>query len=334
MPADAGPADAGPADAGPADAGPASGVGADPARTVGFVGIGNMGWPMAANLVRAGFQVAVANAVGGRAARFAAEVGGRAGDGAAAVAAGADVLITILPTSTHVSEVLNEAAGALIRGCVVIDMSSGVPAVTRTLADRLAVAGVAMIDAPVSGGVARARSGELTIMVGGSDEDVERAEPVLRAMGTSVHRCGGVGAGQATKALNNLVSAAGFLISVEALLIGQQLGLDPEVLVNVLNASSGMNNTTRSKIIPFVLSRRFDSGFGLDLMVKDLGIALDLSTGTATPFAAVCRELWAGAASALGPGLDHTEMARFSELLGGAELRARTAPDGTAGASA
>ena len=250
----------------PADAGPV-----DPARTVGFVGIGNMGWPMAANLVRAGFQVAVADAASGRAARFAAEVGGRAGDGAASVAAGADVLVTSLPTSTHVSEVLEQAESAMRRGCVVIDMTSGVPAVTRSLAERLAAAGVAMIDAPVSGGVARARSGELAIMIGGSDEDVERAEPVLQAMGTSLHRCGGVGAGQATKALNNLVSAAGFLISVEALLIGQQFGLDPEALVNVLNASSGMNNTTKSKIIPFVLSRRFDSGFGLDLMVKDLG---------------------------------------------------------------
>ena len=306
---------------------------ADPARTVGFVGIGNMVWPMAANLVRAGFEVAVADAASGRAARFAAEVGGRAGDGAASVAAGADVLVTSLPTSTHVSEVLDQAASATRRGCVVIDMTSGVPTVTRSLAERLAAAGVAMIDAPVSGGVARARSGELAIMIGGRDEDVERAEPVLQAIGTSLRRCGGVGAGQATKALNNLVSAAGFLISVEALLIGQQFGLDPEVLVNVLNASSGMNNTTKSKIIPFVLSRRFDSGFGLDLMVNDLGIALDLGFGTAPPFAVLCRELWAGAASAPGSGLDHTEIARFSELLGGAELRVLT-PDGTADAGA
>ena len=148
----------------PADAGPA-----DPARPVGFVGIGNMGWPMAANLVRAGFQVAVANAVGGRAARFAAEVGGRACDGAASVAAGADVLVTSLPTSTHVSEVVEQAESALRRGCVVIDLTSGrVPAVTRSLAERLAAAGVAMIDAPVSGGVARAQTGELAIMVGGA----------------------------------------------------------------------------------------------------------------------------------------------------------------------
>jgi 3-hydroxyisobutyrate dehydrogenase len=244
------------------------------------------------------------------------------------------VLITILPTSAHVSQVLSEARDALEPGCVVIDMTSGVPTVTRDLAECLAAAGVAMVDAPVSGGVHRARTGELAIMVGGRDEDVARAEPVLRTMGTSLHRCGPVGAGQATKALNNLVSAAGLLVSVEALLIGQQFGLDPEVLVNVLNSSTGMNNSTKSKIIPFVLSRRFDSGFGLDLMVKDLGIALDIGrgTGTATPLAALCRELWASAANVLGPGLDHTEIARFSERLGGAELRARIDPDGTDGA--
>jgi 3-hydroxyisobutyrate dehydrogenase len=318
------------------DAAGSAAAGCAPARAVGFVGIGNMGWPMAANLVRAGFQVAVTDAVSGRAAAFAAEIGGRACDGAAAVAAGADVLVTILPTSAHVSEVLDEAEGVLRRGSVVIDMTSGVPTVTRGLAERLAGAGVAMIDAPVSGGVGRARSGELAIMVGGQDEDIERAGPVLAAMGTSIHRCGAIGAGQATKALNNLVSAAGFLISVEALLIGQQFGIDPETMVTVLNASSGMNNTTKSKILPFVLSRRFDSGFGLDLMVKDLGIALDVGkeTGTPTPFAAVCRELWAGAAGVLGPGLDHTEIARFSELLGRAELRARPAADGAAGVPA
>jgi 3-hydroxyisobutyrate dehydrogenase len=305
----------------------------EPTRTVGFVGIGNMGWPMAANLVRAGFQVAVTDAASGRAERFAAEVGGRAGTDAAAVAAGADALITILPTSAHVSQVLGEAESVLAPGSIVIDMTSGVPTVTKNLAERLAAAGVAMIDAPVSGGVKRARSGELAIMVGGSDEDIARIEPVLRAMGASLHRCGGIGAGQATKALNNLVSAAGFLISVEALLIGQQFGLDPEVLVNVLNASTGMNNTTKSKIIPFVLSRRFDSGFGLDLMVKDLGIALDVgrSTATATPFAALCRELWASAATALGPGLDHTEIARFSELLGGTELHSPGQADDSPG---
>jgi 3-hydroxyisobutyrate dehydrogenase len=201
-------------------------------------------------------------------------------------------------------------------------MSSGVPSVTQALAADLATYGVALVDCPVSGGVARARTGELAIMAGGAAGEVRRAERVLAALGTSVHHCGGVGAGQAMKALNNLVSAGGFLIGIEALLIGQGFGLDPALMVDVLNASSGMNNSTQRKFKQFVLSRRFDSGFGLDLMVKDLAIALEVGDGTPAPFAELCRELWTSAADLLGPGQDHTAVAQFSERLAGAELTA------------
>ena len=185
-----------------------------------------------------------------------------------------------------------------------------------------------MLDAPVSGGVSRARTGELAIMAGGDPVALDRAEPVLRAMGTTIHRCGGVGAGQAMKALNNLVSAGGFLIGIEALLIGQRSGLDPALMVDVLNASTGMNNSTQKKFKQFVLSRAFDAGFGLDLMAKDLSIALEVGreSGTATPFAALCRELWSAAAATLGPGQDHTAVARFSEQLAGSALHALDAP--------
>ena len=148
-------------------------------------------------------------------------------------------------------------------------------------------------------GVPRARTGELAIMAGGEDAALDRAEPVLRTMGSSIHRCGGIGAGQAMKALNNLVSAGGFLIGVEALLIGQRFGLDPGKMVEVLNASTGRNNSTEKKFAQYVLSRRFDAGFGLDLMVKDLSIALEIGRegATPTPFAALCREMWAAAAA-------------------------------------
>jgi 3-hydroxyisobutyrate dehydrogenase len=289
-------------------------------RQVGFVGIGNMGWPMAACLVRAGFDVVAADIAPGRVTAFAAEAGGRAGSVTAA--AGTDALVTMLPTSEHVAEVLREAADALRPGTLVIEMSSGVPAATQALAADLAGRGVGLVDCPVSGGVARARTGELAIMAGGDAAHLSRAGPVLAAMSTSVHHCGGVGAGQAMKALNNLVSAGGFLIGVEALLIGQRFGLDPALMVDVLNSATGMNNSTQKKFRQFVLSRRFDSGFGLDLMVKDLTIALGMGgdTQTAAPFAALCRELWASAASLLGPGQDHTAAARLSEHLAGAEL--------------
>ena len=294
---------------------------AAPIRQVGFVGIGHMGWPMAACLVRAGFDVLAADTAPGRAAAFAAEVGGRAA-GSAADAAASDALMTMLPTSGDVAEVVGQAAGVLREGSLVIDMSSGVPAVTRALAADLAGRGVGLIDCPVSGGVARARTGDLAIMAGGDAGQLRRAEPVLSAMSASVHHCGGVGAGQAMKALNNLVSAAGFLIGVEALLIGQQFGLDPALMVDVLNSATGMNNSTQKKFKQFVLSRRFDSGFGLDLMVKDLSIALEIGrdTQTPTPFAALCRELWSSAVARLGPGQDHTAAARLSEQLAGTVL--------------
>jgi len=292
-----------------------------PIRQVGFVGIGNMGWPMAARLVQAGFEVIAVDAAPGRAAAFAADAGGRAA-GSVADAARSDALVTMLPTSGQVAEVIQQAAGALRAGTLVIEMSSGEPAVTQSLAAGLAGRGVGLIDCPVSGGVGRARTGKLAIMAGGDAGQLRRAAPVLSAMGASVHHCGGVGAGQAMKALNNLVSAGGFLIGVEALLIGQRFGLDPALMVDVLNSSSGMNNSTQKKFRQFVLSRRFDSGFSLDLMAKDLSIALEIGRGTQTPtpFAALCREMWSSAASLLGPGQDHTAAARLSEALGGAEL--------------
>jgi 3-hydroxyisobutyrate dehydrogenase len=225
----------------------------------------------------------------------------------------------MLPTSDAVSSVLDETEDVLREGALVIEMSSGDPVVTRRLADRLAARGVALIDCPVSGGVGRARSGDLTIMAGGAEEQIARARPLLAALGRSVVHCGGVGSGQAAKALNNLVSAGGFLIGIEALLIGQAFGLDPAVMTDVLNASTGMNNSTQHKFGQFVLSRSFESGFSLDLMVKDLATAL--ATGrrahVATPFAALCLEMWSSALAVLGPGQDHTAMARLSETLSG-----------------
>ncbi len=293
------------------------------ATRIAFIGIGNMGWPMAANLVKAGFDVSVTDAVPGRADTFVQEVGGKAGP-----RSDAEVVITILPTSKHVASVLTEMAPSLAAGTLVIDMTSGLPNVTRDLATTLAEKGVAMVDCPVSGGVPAARTGELAIMAGGEAEALDRADPVLRAMGTTIHRCGPIGAGQAMKALNNLASAGGFLIGIEALLIGQRFGLDPALMVDVLNASTGMSNSTQKKFKQFVLSRQFNSGFGLDLMAKDLSIALEVGreTGTPTPFAALCRELWSSAAVLLGPGQDHTAVARFSEQLAGATLGGNVEP--------
>jgi 3-hydroxyisobutyrate dehydrogenase len=294
---------------------------------IGFIGIGNMGWPMASCLVQAGYEVLVNDSRREVANNFVQQVGGRAGETIRELAAAADVVITMLPTSSVVSRVLatgeDTVLAGLCRGAVVIEMSSGVPSITRELAERVHALGGHMIDAPVSGGVPRAKTGELAIMVGGETSVVDRMMPVLSAMGSSVLRTGAVGSGQAMKALNNLVSAGGFLIGIEALLIGSRFGLNPSVMVDALNAATGMNNSTQKKFKQFVLSRRFDSGFSLELLVKDLSIALEVGRETATPapFAALCREMCASAAALLGPQEDHTALAKLSERLAGYELR-------------
>ena len=294
----------------------------DAIKRVCFVGIGNMGWPMAARLVRGGFEVAVTDAVAGRAKIFVDQVGGKAVANLAEATKEADVLVTMLPTSAHVVSVVDEILPSLSSGKILVDMRSGAPAVTQKIAGDLGAIGVSVVDAPVSGGVSRAVTGELAIMTGGEAAALDRIDPLLRAMGTTIHRIGPVGAGQAMKALNNLVSAGGFLMAVEALVIGQQFGLDPSVMTDVLNASTGMNNSTQKKLKQFVLSRKFDSGFSLDLMVKDLSIALEVGrNGSApTPFSALCREMWASAASLLGKGQDHTAIAKLSEALAGVSL--------------
>lgn len=284
-----------------------------------------MGWPMAANLVKAGFAVQVADARAAQAAKFAAEAGGKVAPSLRALGAASDVVITMLPTSKIVRSVLLDGDGVaagLRPGAIVIDMSSGVPAETVAIAEQLAAKNVAMLDAPVSGGVRKALTGELAIMVGGDGKIALEADPVLRAMGKSVIRAGGIGSGQAMKALNNLVSAGGFLIAIEALLVGRKFGLDPAVMVDILNASTGMNNSTQVKFKQFVLSGSYGSGFALDLMVKDIGIALDVAKGldVNAPFAALCGNIWSAARDDLGAGHDHTELAKFAAKVAGVDL--------------
>jgi len=296
------------------------------AQAIGFIGIGNMGWPMAANLVAAGHKVMVNDLAKDRVDAFVKEYGADAAPSNAALAQRSDVVILMLPTSGADEAVLSGGDGVLAglrKGALVIAMTSGNPTRTLELATRVAEAGGVLIDAPVSGGVPRAKTGDLSIMVGGEPEVLARAEPVLNCMGSSIVRCGGTGAAHAMKALNNLMSAAGYLIGIETLLIGKKFGLDPATMVDILNVSTGVNSSTQRKFKQMVLTRRFDGGFGLDLMVKDLTIAMEIAkeTGTPAPFANLCREMWAASQAMLGPGREHTEMARLSETMAGVELK-------------
>ncbi|WP_428533457.1 NAD(P)-dependent oxidoreductase [Rhodopila sp.] len=294
--------------------------------TVGFVGVGNMGWPMAACLVNAGFAVNANDSRREIADNFVQQVGGFAPDGLRQLAESSDVIVTMLPNSAIVERVLAAGDDNLLAGMkpgtVIIEMSSGVPSITQRLAEQVAALGSTLIDAPVSGGVPRAKSGQLAIMVGGEDATIDKVIPILSAMGTSVLKTGAVGSGQAMKALNNMVSTGGFLIGIEALLIGQRFGLNSAVMTDVLNAATGMNNSTQKKFKQFVLSRKFDAGFTMGLLAKDLSIAMQIGreTATAAPVSALVNEMIVSALVKFGPEADHTEMAKLSELLAGSEL--------------
>jgi 3-hydroxyisobutyrate dehydrogenase len=284
---------------------------------VGFVGLGNMGGPMAARLVHAGFDLVGHDRDEAAAARL-AERGGSTVRTIGEVARGADVVITMLPDGRVVRDVVTGPGGLteeLARGALVLDMSSSDAVGTRVLGAELEALGIALVDAPVSGGVAGAERGTLAVLAGGDSAAIERVRPILERLGGNLILTGALGSGHATKALNNLLSAAGLLAAAEVIAVGRRFGLDPEVLLQALNASSGRNNSTENKIAQFVLSRSFDSGFGLDLMVKDMRAALALaeSTETPAPLGQRCLELWSEAGETLGEGADHTAVARWVE---------------------
>lgn len=287
-------------------------------RIIGFVGLGNMGQPMSACLLRDGFTVQGFDlAPAARDELMAA--GGQARMSSAEAVRGADLVILMLPGSDAVESVIDEDGflGSLSPDAVIVDMSSSEPLRTRALAERLAAQGHTLLDAPVSGGVARARDGELTIMVGGAEKDVAFVTPVLKSMGNVTH-AGPVGAGHAAKALNNLMSAVHLLASSEAVIAGQRFGIDPETLLAIVNTSSGRSWSTEYKWPRFVLTETYNSGFSLGLMVKDMRIATGLASSLHSPcvLGEKATELWARAAEALPPNADHTEVARWVRMLG------------------
>jgi 3-hydroxyisobutyrate dehydrogenase len=287
------------------------------APRIGLVGLGMMGAPMARRLAGAGYSLSLFDIDNDLTVRLAGELGTSASTDPATLGRSCDIVITMLPNADVVRKaVLGEGgvAEGLAPGAIVVDMSSSYPLATRALGKELGQRGIVLLDAPVSGGFKKAVNGTLAIMLGGDDEAaMARVEPVLAAMGQSF-RTGGLGSGHATKALNNYVSAAGLAAACEAVIVGRKFGLDPERMIDVINASTGRNNSTENKMKPFVLSGDFArAGFALGLMAKDLKAAADLSSelGLSMPGIAEARRLWADAFSALGEGADHTEIYRY-----------------------
>ena len=219
-------------------------------------------------------------------------------------------IITMLPDGKAVRSTLLDTglADALRAGSTVIDMSSSDPVGTRTLGAVLEEKSLRFLDAPVSGGVPRAKNGTLAIMIGGDEETLEACRPLLSSMGSQLFHAGPLGAGHAMKALNNYVSAAGLVAAVEALRMGEAFGLDPSKMTEILNASTGRNNATENKLAQHVIPKTYGSGFSLGLMCKDLETALGLGaeTGIPIPFAEACVAYWNDALEALGPAADHT----------------------------
>jgi 3-hydroxyisobutyrate dehydrogenase-like beta-hydroxyacid dehydrogenase len=290
---------------------------------IGFVGIGNIGEPVCRHLLDQGYELAVYD-VDPRAVARLEDTSTEPAASPEALASGTDVILLSLPNSDVVEEVVfgeSGLLGGLSTGKTLIDTSSSRPSSTRAIAERLAQSGVDMLDAPVSGGVLRAREGTLSVMVGGRRETYERYLPVLQAFGENIFHVGEYGTGHLVKSLNNLLSATTLASAAEATLLAERAGVPPDLFVEVVNASNGRSYSTEVKFPHYILDRSFDDGFALGLMVKDLKIALQTAAelGFPMPVGSTLTQLWQ-AADATGKGADgHTAIFAFLEQYVGKE---------------
>jgi 3-hydroxyisobutyrate dehydrogenase len=287
----------------------------------GFAGLGAMGSGMCRRLADQGFEMAAFDLDAGL-ARAAGTHRGITGVTQPAGLA-APVVLTMLPDGAAVRSVAEELLPRMASGSLIIDTGSSAPRDTLALAERAAEFGVSVVDAPVSGSPAAARAGELTLMAAGDSASLDRAEPVLAALGR-VFRVGPSGAGHALKALNNLLSSVNLAAVAEVMLAGRAYGLEPGVMLSVINASTGRSHASETKLPHHVVSGTFDSGFALRLMLKDIRNATVLMTAARTPASLghACRELWETAQAGLPPTADNTEVVRWLERLAGRDLRA------------
>jgi len=289
--------------------------------TIAFIGLGAMGRPMATHLLAQGFELRVNDANPGLADHF-----GKAWASSPADAArGAKIVVTMLPNGDIVREVVLGSGGvaeALGAGGVIVDTSSSDAGGTVALGEELKARGIALIDAPVSGGVPLAGEGRLTLMVGGTDEAAfETAQPLLAALSAKLMRVGGLGAGHAAKAINNVIAAAIFAVTSEGVETGARFGLDPTALLEVINASTGRSGISEGLFPAQVLPRKFALGFGLPLMAKDVALANKLRTelGLKLPMIEATHRQMQAALQAMGPAADFTDYFRFNEQAASAD---------------
>jgi 2-hydroxy-3-oxopropionate reductase len=294
------------------------------AEKVGFIGLGIMGGPMVKNLMEAGHELVLYNRTREKAEDLAKEGSADVAGSPEEVAEQSDVVITMLPDSPQVREVLVGEDGlleGLKEGALVVDMSTISPVVTEELAEKVKEKGASMLDAPVSGGDVGAIEGTLSIMVGGSEDDFERAKPLFDVMGKTVTHVGPVGAGQVVKAANQIVVALTIEAVSEALVLGSRGGVSPEKILDVLGGGLAGNKVMEVKREKF-LSHKFDPGFRSELHHKDLGIALAAGReyGVALPVTAVVDQMLLSMRQKGWGGEDHSALLRIIEDLSQHEI--------------
>jgi len=305
-------------------------------KTVGYIGLGKAGWPLAANLPRAGYNLIVRDVDPERERQFAEENENVvvAGHDAGAFKE-AEVLVTMLPQGKVVREVLlgsNGIAKGLKPGTIIVDTSSSSPYDTKSLGEELKALDLVLIDSPVTQKkLGDTATGDVTFMVGCDSQDaLDKALPVLQAMAKYIFHMGALGSGHAMKTLNNYISAASIIALNDALVTGQQFGLNPVQMIDVLNVGTGVNFSTLYSYKSDALPRKYSTGYQLGLLVKDMGISQELfeKVGFETKLPKLILEYLKDAASPLEPDADHTECLKGWERRAGIELKSGT-PDGS-----
>jgi 3-hydroxyisobutyrate dehydrogenase len=293
---------------------------------VAFLGLGDIGGLMASHLARDPFDLVVWNRTAGKAEEFVRTHKARTARTPAEAVRDAIVVITCLPSSIEVEAVLhgeNGMLGALRKGAVLVDCTSGDPPTSRSIAAELEGRGVAFIDAPVSGGTTAAKSGTLTVMWGGEIKVFERVRPVIEAFGKKIVHAGAVGAGDAIKAVNNALLAVHILSAAEGLAVLVKAGVDPTVALDVINSSSGRSNSSENLIPQRVLTRAFPRTFRLALLEKDIGIAAVMADDlkATTPLISLTAKRFHEAREKLGEQADHVEAVKMVEQENGVEIK-------------
>ena len=292
---------------------------------VGIIGLGNMGGRMAKRLLEQNVEVGVYD-LNKDFVQIFVGLGAEETESPADLASRYQYVITVLPNVYIVKEILTGPEG-LMRGLrpesLLIEMTTSIPSVTKELSALLKKESLRMIDAPVSGGVKKAEDGTLSIMVGGEVADFEEAKPLLSCLGQNIFHVGEAGAGHTIKALNNMISATTLAATGEAMALGVKLGLDPSKMLNVINSSTGKSFSSDFKFPNQVLTRKFEVGFTLDLMVKDLKIAMNMAEEEKVPMfiSSASFQLWKHAWSQGRGSQDHTAIVKHIEEMFDVEIR-------------